>query len=62
MSLDGAKGSPLSVRQWNQQLRQPILITTSNNVVERAPLEGFIDPVNDLDTLGVPQSQSACRF
>ncbi|MHA1559112.1 MAG: amino acid ABC transporter substrate-binding protein [Alphaproteobacteria bacterium] len=62
MSLDGAKGTPLSVRHWNQQLRQPILIATSNNVVERAPLEGFIDPVNDLDTLGVPQSQSACRF
>ena len=62
MSLDGAKSTPLSVRPWNQQLRQPILITTSNNVVERAPLEGFIDPVNDLDTLGVPQSQSACRF
>lgn len=62
MSLDGAKGTPLSVRQWNQQLRQPILISTSNNVVERAPLEGFIDPVNDLDTLGIPQSQSACRF
>jgi len=62
ISLDGAKGIPLSIRPWDHQLRQPILITTSNHVVERAPLEGFINPVNDLDTLGVPQSQSACRF
>lgn len=62
MILDGAKGIPLSVRPWDQQLRQPILLATNNNVVERAPLEGFVHPVNDLDTLGVPQSQSACRL
>ncbi len=62
MNLDGAKGIPLSVRPWDHQLRQPILLATNNNVVERAPLEGFVHPVNDLDTLGVPQSQSACRY
>lgn len=62
MTLDGAKGIPLSVRPWDHQLRQPILLATGNGVVERAPLDGFVDPVNNLDTLGVPHSQTECRF
>jgi ABC transporter substrate binding protein (PQQ-dependent alcohol dehydrogenase system) len=62
MNLDGAKGMPMSVRPWDNQMRQPILLATNNNVVDRAPLEGFVDPGNDLDTLGVPRSQTECHF
>lgn len=62
LNLDGAKASPLSVRSWDHQLRQPILLATNNYVVERAPLEGFVNPVNDLDTLGVTEAQSTCHF
>ncbi len=62
LNLDGAKGSPMSVRSWDHQMRQPILLANYNNIVERAPLEGFVNPVNDLDTLGVTEAQSACHF
>ena len=62
MNLDGAKASPLSVRPWDHQLRQPILLATNNAVVEIAPLGGFVHPVNDLDTLGPDRAASACRF
>jgi ABC transporter substrate binding protein (PQQ-dependent alcohol dehydrogenase system) len=62
MNLDGAKASPLSVRPWDHQLRQPVLLATNNAVVEIAPLAGFVHPVNNLDTLGVDRSFSECRW
>lgn len=62
MNLDGAKASPLSVRPWDHQLRQPVLLATNNAVVEIAPLAGFVHPVNDLDTLGVDRAFTECRF
>jgi ABC transporter substrate binding protein (PQQ-dependent alcohol dehydrogenase system) len=62
MNLDGAKASPMTVRPWDHQLRQPVLLATDNSVVAVAPIEGFINPTNDLDTLGVTAQQTACRF
>ena len=62
LSLDGVKASPMSVRSWDHQLRQPILLATGNAVVQWAPVEGFVHATNDLDTLGVDAFQSACRF
>lgn len=62
LNLDGAKGTPLTVRPWDHQLRQPLMIATHNNVVERAPLEGFVHPTNDLDTLGVGEARTECQF
>jgi ABC transporter substrate binding protein (PQQ-dependent alcohol dehydrogenase system) len=62
MNLDGAKATPMSVRSWDHQLRQPILLATDNAVVDVAPLEGFINPTNDLDTLGANAQQTTCRL
>jgi ABC transporter substrate binding protein (PQQ-dependent alcohol dehydrogenase system) len=62
MNLDGVKGNPMSVRSWDHQLRQGILIATGNAVVQLAPVEGFLHQTNDLDTLGVDQPQSTCHF
>ena len=62
LNLDGAKGTPLTIREWDHQLRQPLMVATSNNVVERAPLEGFVHPINDLDTLGVGGARTNCTF
>lgn len=58
--LDGFKGARLSFRSWNNQLRQPIFVTTDNWVVERAPIEGFLHQVNNLDTLGYDKQESQC--
>lgn len=62
LSLDGVKAASMSVRPWDHQLRQPVLLATGNAVVQRAPIEGFVHPTNNLDTLGVDLAQSACRF
>ncbi|WP_011581934.1 MULTISPECIES: ABC transporter substrate-binding protein [Chelativorans] len=62
LNLDGFKGNPLSVRSWDHQIRQPILLSTGNAVIERAPLEGFLHQTNDLDTLGMDAPETACQF
>ncbi|MBY6004187.1 ABC transporter substrate-binding protein [Salipiger bermudensis] len=58
--LAGFKGSPLSFRAWNGQLRQPIPIVTDRAVVATAPLEGFHHQGNELDTLGRDAPETAC--
>ncbi len=60
-TLDTYKGAPGSFRPWNRQLRQPILLHTHNAVIDRAPLTQFLHATNHLDTLGLDQSESACR-
>ncbi|CAA6823845.1 MAG: Amino acid/amide ABC transporter substrate-binding protein, HAAT family, partial [uncultured Thiotrichaceae bacterium] len=60
--LDTFKGNASSFRPWNKQLRQPILLTTHNWVVERAPIKGFLHQTNNLDTLGIDQRNSKCKF
>ena len=62
LNLDGFKGNPLSVRSWDHQIRQPILLSAGNAVIERAPLEGFLHQTNELDTLGVDAPETACQF
>jgi ABC transporter substrate binding protein (PQQ-dependent alcohol dehydrogenase system) len=52
----------MSVRPWDHQMRQPILLATANAVMQLAPMEGFLHQFNDLDTLGVDEPQSVCHF
>lgn len=59
--LDGFKGYPLSFREWNNQLRQPVFLTSGNWVVERAPLQGFLHDKNNLDTLGLDIREVKCK-
>jgi ABC transporter substrate binding protein (PQQ-dependent alcohol dehydrogenase system) len=58
--IDGYKGTPSSFRAWNNQLRQPILLHTHNAVIARAPIDGFLHPINYLDTLGTDRRESSC--
>lgn len=59
--LDGFKGYRLNFRDWDNQLRQPIFVTSANWVVERAPLEGFLHRTNVLDTLGFDEREIQCK-
>lgn len=61
-SLAAFKGVPLSVRPWDQQLRQPLLIAQPLGIVSVAPEEGFLHQRTPLDTLGVDAGESKCRF
>lgn len=57
---DGFKGSGLSYRRWNGQLRQPIPLASEDALVALAPLEGFLHETTELDTLGLDQPESKC--
>ena len=58
--LGGFLGSPLSFRPWDGQMRQPIPLVTERAVVATAPLEGFLHPVSEMDTLGTDAPESLC--
>ena len=60
--LDVYKGAPANFRAWNRQLRQPILLHTSNAVIAYAPLPQFLHARNNLDTLGIDEPMSRCRL
>jgi ABC transporter substrate binding protein (PQQ-dependent alcohol dehydrogenase system) len=50
--LAAYKGRKLTFRDYNGQLRMPIELTHPLGLVARAPQEGFMHPITDLDTLG----------
>lgn len=62
LNLDAYKGAPVSFRSWNNQLRQPILLHTYNAIIERAPIRGFLHPVENMDTLGYDRRDSRCQL
>jgi ABC transporter substrate binding protein (PQQ-dependent alcohol dehydrogenase system) len=61
-ALAAFKGQKLTLRDWNQQLRQPILLTDGRTVVSVSPQEGFLHQVSELDTLGIDRPESQCRL
>ncbi len=61
-TLQGYKGTPLSFRAWDRQLRQPILLAAARSLVAVAPIDGFLHPKTELDTLGYDQPESSCHL
>jgi ABC transporter substrate binding protein (PQQ-dependent alcohol dehydrogenase system) len=59
-ALQGYKGTPLSFRSWDGQLRQPVLLAAPRALVAVAPIEGFLHPKTELDTLGYDQPETTC--
>jgi ABC transporter substrate binding protein (PQQ-dependent alcohol dehydrogenase system) len=60
--FDGDKGLAVSVRPWDHQVRQAVLLAAPYEVVASAPIEGFLHQTNELDTLGDDQPESACHL
>ena len=61
-SSTAPRGSRVSVRPWDQQLRQAILLAAPYQVVASAPVEGFLHKTNVLDTLGDDQADTPCKL
>jgi ABC transporter substrate binding protein (PQQ-dependent alcohol dehydrogenase system) len=61
-SLAAFKGQRLTLRPWNLQLRQPILLVDGRMVVSVSPQEGFLHQVSELDTLGLDQPETRCKL
>jgi ABC transporter substrate binding protein (PQQ-dependent alcohol dehydrogenase system) len=61
-SVAAFKGQRLTLRDWNLQLRQPILLADGRMVVSVSPQEGFLHQVSELDTLGVDRPETRCKL
>jgi ABC transporter substrate binding protein (PQQ-dependent alcohol dehydrogenase system) len=59
--LAAFKGRKLSFRDWDGQLRQPILIGTAKLPVSVSPQPGFLHQFTELDTLGFDKPETNCR-
>lgn len=56
------KGQKLSLRDWDWQLRQPILLSDGRTVVSVSPQPGFLHQVTELDTLGIDRPETKCTL
>lgn len=60
--LAGFKGTKLTFRDWDGQLRQPVLLADDRSLVSVSPQPGFLHQVSELDTLGVDRPETKCRM
>jgi ABC transporter substrate binding protein (PQQ-dependent alcohol dehydrogenase system) len=60
-TIAGFKGRQLSFRPWDGQLRQPIFLGAANGVIATAPVEGFLHPLTEMDTLGTDRPETHCK-
>ena len=56
------KGQKLTVRPWNLQLRQPIMLGDGRTIVSVSPQEGFLHQTSTLDTLGKDRPETTCKL
>jgi ABC transporter substrate binding protein (PQQ-dependent alcohol dehydrogenase system) len=56
------KGQKLSLRDWDWQLRQPVLLSDGRTVVSVSPQPGFLHQFTELDTLGFDRPETQCKF
>jgi ABC transporter substrate binding protein (PQQ-dependent alcohol dehydrogenase system) len=61
LKIDGSKGQVLSFREWDRQLRQPMMLSDGQGVIEVAPLEGVMHPRSVLDSLGADAPEKLCK-
>jgi len=59
--LAAFKGQKLTFRDWDGQLRQPILLGYDKVVVSVSPQAEFLHQVSQLDTLGIDRPETACK-
>lgn len=60
--VDLYKGTRGSIRSWNHQLRQPILLAAPDAVIAVAPMPKFLHPEHYVDTLGLDKPESQCQL
>jgi ABC transporter substrate binding protein (PQQ-dependent alcohol dehydrogenase system) len=61
-ALAAFKGRKLTVRDWDLQLRQPILLADGRVIVSVSPEEGFLHQYSELDTLGFDRPETQCHL
>jgi ABC transporter substrate binding protein (PQQ-dependent alcohol dehydrogenase system) len=61
-ALAAFKGQRLTLRDWNLQLRQPILLADGRLIASVSPQEGFLHQTSELDTLGYDRPETRCKL
>ena len=61
-ALAAFKGDKLTVRDWDLQLRQPILLADGRTIVSVSPQPGFMHQYSELDTLGFDRPETECHL
>jgi ABC transporter substrate binding protein (PQQ-dependent alcohol dehydrogenase system) len=56
------KGQKLTLRAWDWQLRQPILLSDGRTIISVSPQPGFLHQVTELDTLGIDRPETKCTL
>jgi ABC transporter substrate binding protein (PQQ-dependent alcohol dehydrogenase system) len=59
--LAGFKGTKLTFRDWDGQLRQPVLLADDRALVSVSPQPGFLSQSSELDTLGLDRPETKCH-
>ena len=59
--LAAFKGSRLTFRAWDGQLRQPVLLSDARSLVSVSPQPGYLHQSSELDTLGIDQPETTCK-
>jgi ABC transporter substrate binding protein (PQQ-dependent alcohol dehydrogenase system) len=62
LALGAFKGQKLTLRDWDLQLRQPILLTDGRTIVSISPQSGFLHQFSELDTLGYDRPETECKL
>ena len=60
--LAGFKGTKLTFRDWDGQLREPILLADARSLISVSPQPGFLHQFSELDTLGVDRPETKCHM
>ena len=61
-SVSGYKGPEFTIRSWDGQLRQPVLLADDKSLVSISPQPGFLHQTNELDSLGPDQPETECHL
>jgi ABC transporter substrate binding protein (PQQ-dependent alcohol dehydrogenase system) len=56
------KGVAANFRDWDNQLRQPVLLAADRVMVSVSPQDAFVHQVSPLDSLGTDRPETECRF
>ncbi len=60
--LAGFKGTKLTFRDWDGQLREPILLADARSLISVSPQPGFLHQFSELDTMGVDRPETKCHM
>lgn len=60
--IAGFKGQKLTIRDWDHQLRQPILLATAAVTASVSPQDQYLHQTSALDTLGIDRPETQCKF